>query len=119
MNIDKLNRLHPYYLVFIDENGKLHYNHLDAKKNLDAFRLLSKGKKEPILEICKKMAEDTNDYKDMELYSNLLKKSISSILKTEEEKDILSLFKTGGTTALSNKIKGIEDFKLISFLIVK
>jgi hypothetical protein len=48
-----------------------------------------------------------------------LQKSISSILKTEEEKDILSLFKAGGTTALQSKIKGIEDFKLISFVVIK
>ncbi len=49
----------------------------------------------------------------------LLKQSIGTILRTEEEKEVFSLFKAGGTIALKDKFKGIEDFKLISFLIVR
>ena len=49
----------------------------------------------------------------------LLKKSIASILETEDEKEVLSLFKSGGTNVMKEKFKGIEDFKLISFLIIK
>ncbi|MDZ7847392.1 MAG: hypothetical protein U5L96_11815 [Owenweeksia sp.] len=42
------------------------------------------------------------------------------MVQTEEEKEVLSLFKSGGTTAaLQEKVKGIEDFKLVSFLIVR
>nr|MBF6608384.1 ATP-dependent helicase [Flavobacterium sp.] len=119
VNIDKLNRLHPYYLVYIKLDGTVVYSHIDAKKILDILRLVAKGKKEPLLDLAKQFESETKSYRDMGAYSDLLKKSISSILKTEEEKDILSLFKSGGTTALSNKIKGIEDFKLISFLILK
>ena len=41
------------------------------------------------------------------------------MLEKEEESEVLSLFKAGGTTALKEKIKGIEDFKLVTFLIVR
>lgn len=119
INIDKQNRLHPYYIVYLKENGELAYNHIEAKKTLDIFRLVSKGKKEPIEELVKQFSDETNEYKKMDVYSNQLQKSISTILKTEEEKDVLSLFKSGGTSALRSQIKGIEDFKLISFLIIK
>lgn len=119
VNIDKLNRLHPFYLVYIKEDGKILFDHIDAKKILDIFRLLSKGVKEPLNDLCEKLCEETNEYRKMDFYSSLLKKSIGSILKTEEEKDVLSLFKSGGTTALKDKIKGIEDFKLISFIVIK
>ena len=115
INIDKLNRLHPYYLVYLNENGGLINSHIDPKKILDKFRLLSKGKTEPLNDFCELLNEETSDYRNMDKYSGLLRKSISSVLQTEEEKDILSLFRSGGTTALQNKIKGIEDFKLISF----
>jgi hypothetical protein len=81
--------------------------------------LLCKGINEPLAALCQKLNEETDEYHDMEKYSELLKTSIGSILQTEEEKEILSLFKSGGTTALGEKIKGIEEFKLISFLIVK
>lgn len=119
VNIDKQNRLHPYYLVYIRENGEVIYSHSDAKKILDIMRYLSKGIKEPITNLCGELSAETDDYRKMDKYSGLLQKSIASILKTEESKDIQSLFKSGGTTALVDKIKGIEDFKLVSFFIVK
>ncbi len=119
VNIDKVNRLHPYYLVYIRQDGEILFNHADAKKILDIIRLLSKGIKEPLIKLCKEFSVETDEYRKMNAYSQLLQKSIASILKTEEAKDILSLFKAGGTTALRDKIKGIEDFKLVSFIVVR
>lgn len=119
VNINKLNRLHPYYLVYIKSSGELQLNHIESKKILDAMRMLCKGRSEPLTELCTTISEKTDEYHSMDSYSLLLKKSIGSILQTEEEKEVLSLFKSGGTTALKDKFKGIEDFKLISFLIVQ
>jgi superfamily II DNA or RNA helicase len=119
VNINKLNRLHPYYLIYIKKNGELALNHLEPKKILDAMRMLAKGKNSPIEDVCADLAEETDDYHQMDEYSTLLKQGISTILQKEEEKEVQSLFKSGGTTALQEKIKGIEDFKLVSFLIVR
>jgi len=119
VNINKLNRLHPYYLVYIDKGGNILRGHVESKKILDAFRSLCKGENQPIESLCHQLNTETDDYHDMTLYSNLLKESIHSILNKEEEKDIKSLFTSGGTTALTGKVKGVEDFKLVSFLIVK
>ncbi|MDH7913474.1 helicase-related protein [Winogradskyella sp. SYSU M77433] len=119
VNINKLNRLHPYYMVYIKNSGELLLSHVESKKILDAIRMLCKGVNKPISELCQELNNETDEYHDMHEFSELLKKSIASILQVEEEKEILSLFKSGGTTALQDKIKGIEDFKLISFLIVR
>tara|TARA_Y100000591_G_C21831623_1_gene699979 strand:- start:1161 stop:2435 length:1275 start_codon:yes stop_codon:yes gene_type:complete len=119
VNINKLNRLHPYYLVYMNMDGELVLNHIESKKILDAVRLLAKGNTKPIEHLCKEMNELTDDYHQMDLFSGLLRDCIATIIKNEEEKEIMSLFKSGGTTALKNKIKGIEDFKLISFLIIR
>lgn len=119
VNIDKLNRLHPYYLVYIKNSGELILKHIESKKILDALRLACNGKREAIDNLCRKIAEETNDYYKMDHYSTLLKQSIHSILQTEEEKTVLSLFKSGGTVSGKNKFKGIEDFKLITFIIVR
>jgi SNF2 family DNA or RNA helicase len=119
VNINKLNRLHPYYLVYMKKSGELLLNHVESKKILDAMRMLCKGKNEPISDLCQALSAETDEYHNMDFYSLLLKQSIRTILRTEEEKEVLSLFKSGGTTALKDKFKGIEDFKLISFLIVR
>jgi len=100
-------------------SGELLLNHVESKKILDAMRMLCKGKSEPLTELCKALSAETDEYHKMDAYSMLLKQSIGTILRTEEEKEVFSLFKAGGTTALKDKFKGIEDFKLISFLIVR
>lgn len=119
VNINKLNRLHPYYLVYINREGQITQGHVESKKILDAFRKLCKGESTPIGVLCNQLNRETDDYHNMSFYSDLLKQSISSVLSKEEEKDVQSLFTSGGTTALTEKIKGIEDFKLVSFLIVR
>ena len=63
--------------------------------------------------------EETNDGKNMGKYSDLLNKSIESILNVKEESDVDSLFSSGGTTALINNIKGLDDFELIVFTVIK
>jgi len=119
VNIDKLNRLHPYYLVYMQDDGNLHLAHVESKKILDAMRMLCKGKKEPLIELCEVISKETDNYHEMTKYSSILKKSIKAILNKEDEKEIHSLFRSGGTTALADKLKGIEDFKLVTFLIVQ
>lgn len=119
INIDKLNRLHPYYLVYINDESKVIHGHVDAKRILDISRLLCKGKKEPIQHLYEDFCIETNDYRKMDRYSDALKKSIGSIINAEDEKEVFTLFKAGGTSTLKGKVKGLEDFKLISFIIIK
>ena len=118
VNIDSMNQLHPFYLVYIKEDGEVLSNHLNVKNTLDLLRIVSKGKDEPIKNTYNIFNEFTNDGKDMKLYSNLLSQSIDSIINIKEENDIDSLFRTGGTTMLKNDIKGLEDFELITFMVV-
>ncbi|WKZ27965.1 MAG: helicase-related protein [Candidatus Dojkabacteria bacterium] len=119
VNIDKTNQLHPFYLVYIREDGEILSNHLNVKNTLDILRSISKGQSEPIKDVYALFNEETNDGKDMHKYSELLNNSISSILNVKDESDVDSLFKVGGTTALINSIKGLEDFELISFIVIK
>jgi hypothetical protein len=55
----------------------------------------------------------------MQQYSSLLNKAIESILNVKDESEVDSLFTAGGTTALVNSIKGLEDFELLAFVVVR
>lgn len=118
VNIDNMNQLHPFYLVYIKEDGTVISNHLCVKNTLDIFRKISKNHLEPIKEAYMKFNDETNDGKDMMKYSKLLNESINSIINIKEESDIDSLFRSGGTTMLLNDIQGLEDFELISFMVI-
>ncbi|WP_341883869.1 helicase-related protein [Synechococcus sp. UW140] len=119
INIDKTNQLHPFYLVYIKDNGSIRSNHLNIKNTLDILRTLCKGKSEPIKEAFELFNEETDDGKEMKRYSELLNKSIQSILNVKDESDVESLFSPGGTSALLNTIKGLEDFELLAFVVVR
>lgn len=119
VNIDNQNRIHPFYMVYIGMDGQIICNYLNPKKMLDDIRLLCKGKKQPIKELCKKFNEETDDGRNMGEMSELLSEVINSIIHCKEECDIDSLFTSGGTSALLSTVSGLDDFELICFLVVK
>lgn len=119
VNIDKLNRLHPYYLVFVGEDGEVQVKHTEPKRLLDFLRFACRGRPEPLAELCQSFNAETQDGREMGTYSDLLDQAIRSMIEVKEESDVDSLFTPGGTTALVGSIKGLDDFELIAFLIVR
>lgn len=119
VNINHTNRIHPFYMVYISDEGKVICDYLNPKKLLDSFRCLCKGKIEPDFSLCRVFNNRTDDGRDMVAVSELLSDSINSIIDVKEESDIDSLFKPGGTSALLSDISGLDDFELICFLVVE
>ena len=83
------------------------------------MRYLCKGKTEPIAELYRPFNQETKDGKDMGTFSKLLGDAIASIIEVKEESDIDSFLSGGSMSFLSNEIKGLDDFELICFLVVK
>lgn len=119
VNVDSQNRLHPFYMIYITNDGEVVCDHTEPKKMLDIMRLLCKNKQEPEKNLCRAFNKETKDGKDMRRFSELLSKAINSIVEVKEEKDIDSFFKNGAQVFFSNEIKGLDDFELICFLVVK
>ena len=119
VNIDQQNRLHPYYLVYIDISGNIVADHTEVKRLLDLTRSCSKNKTSPIDAVCAIFNGHTQDGRNMEQYSNLLSDAIHSMVEVKEDKDIDSLFSGGNTSALVNSIKGLDDFELLAFIVVQ
>lgn len=119
VNIDKQNRLHPFYLVYIADSGQVVVNHLQPKQLLDKLRILTRGKDVPDDELVGIFKAETNDGHNMDHYTHLLTTAIQSMIETKGEADTDSLFTAGGTTALTGTITGLNDFELINFLVVK
>jgi SNF2 family DNA or RNA helicase len=118
VNINQQNRLHPYYLVYIDNGGEIVADHTEVKRLLDLIRTSCKGRPEPVQEVCRIFNERTQDGRKMDRYSELLSSAIRSMIEVKEEKDIDSLFSGGRTTALVHTIAGLNDFELIAFVVI-
>ncbi len=119
VNRDKQNRLHPFYLVYISDEGEIVCDHLSPKKMLDTMRLECHGRDAPYKDLCDRFNEETRDGRDMARVSDLLSKSIDTIIEKKDQSD-LDLFLSGGDVSFSgSKIKGIDDFELICFLVIR
>ena len=118
INVKNQNRIHPFYLVYIADDGHVASNHLEPKKTLDILRHLCQGETKPIADLCRRFNERTNDGRKMTAYSDLLQGAVRSIIDLNEESDLDSLFKPGGTTALKTQVGGLDDFELICFVVV-
>lgn len=119
VNIDNQNRLHPFYMVYISNDGEVICDHLSPKQMLDKMRFLCKGKTEPISELYRQFNKETRDGRNMSEFSKLLGDAISSIIEVKEESDIDSFLGGGQISFLTNEMKGLDDFELICFLVIR
>ncbi|WP_313151681.1 helicase-related protein [Lacrimispora sp.] len=119
VNIDNQNRLHPFYMVYISDAGEVICDHLSPKQMLDKMRFICKGKKEPWPELYRQFNKETRDGRNMTKFGELLGQAISSIIEVKEESDIDSFLGGDQVSFLTNEIKGLDDFELICFLVIR
>jgi hypothetical protein len=112
------NRLHPHYLVYLDEHGDVIADHTEAKHLLDLIRAGCRPYDQPVTDVVRTFNAATGEGADMSRYSQLLTQAIHSMIDVTEERDIDSLFTGGRTTALTQTIAGLDDFELIAFIAV-
>ena len=113
------NPLFPYYMVYITYGGEVQLSFLHAKKILDYYKKLCSGKNEVLKELVEEFNKETNDGRKMERYSDLLEASIENLIGKKQDIGVASLFSKGGTTMQRSLFDGIEDFELITFLVLK
>ena len=113
------NPLFPYYMVYITDDGEVKLSFLQAKKILDYYKKLSSGQGKVLKDLVEEFNKQTNDGRKMEHYSDLLGISIENLIGKKQDMGVASLFSKGGTTMQKSFLDGIEDFELITFLIIK
>ncbi|MBO1031389.1 DEAD/DEAH box helicase family protein [Tessaracoccus sp. SD287] len=116
--INRHNRLHPHYLIYLDNNGNVITDHTEVKQLLDLIRASCQGSHHPIPAAYHVFNQLTREGAEMAFYSNLLNEAIKSLINVTEERDIDSLFSGAKTTALQQSFEGLDDFELIAFLAI-
>lgn len=117
--LQQQNRLHPFYLVYISHTGEVISDYTEVKRLLDLARTACKGVSDPVEAVYRPFNEETQDGREMHAYSALLDEAIRSMIEVKEDKDIDSLFSGGETTALVDTIAGLDDFELITFIVIR
>jgi len=118
INLQNQNLLHPFYMVYVNEDSEIHTDHLQPKNLLDTLRQLCKGKSSPDTALCKQFNTETKDGKDMQQCSDLLYAAVESIVDLNES-DALDSFLSGKQVSFAaNTIDGLDDFELVCFISV-
>lgn len=111
--------LAPFYLVYVEESGEILFNHIQAKKSLDVFKKLCSGEKDINRSAIESFRHNTKNGKDMAGYQFMLERAIGSIAGKTEEKGVESLFVRGGTVLTQDHFQGIDDFEVVSYVVIK
>ena len=113
------NSLHPYYMIYVYEDGEIEYNYVHTKQILDFYKKLSKGKSEIEEDLVKIFNKETRYGRNMTKYTDMLDEAINNILGKQEEVSIQSIFSLGESSILDDNNLSKDDFELISFLVIK
>ncbi|MCQ2070974.1 MAG: hypothetical protein MJZ68_07575 [archaeon] len=105
-------------MVYMENDGTVRCDHLNPKRLLDMMRYACRGKSKIYKDLCKVFNEETDDGKNMAALSDLLTKSIDSIVDQKEQSD-LDDFLSGKDSFSTIKSSGLDDFELIYFLVVR
>jgi len=118
ISIDPNYSIAPYYLAFVGADGEVKIPFTKTKGLLDVLKQLSLGNAKAENDAYKAFMRATSDGWKMQDYQLLLEKAVKSISGKAEEKGVESLFTRGGTTISKHSFKGVDDFEVVSYLIV-
>ena len=108
-----------FYMVYLSHTGTVLCDHLSPKKLLDKMRYACKDKPEPDKALCRQFNKETRDGKHMRHYSDLLQSAIESIVTVKEKSDIDDFLNGVQGNLFAGEIRGLDDFELICFLVIK
>ena len=119
MTHNEENPLNPYYLVYITEEKTVKYNYIQSKKIMDYYKKLCYRQTEVFQDLVKEFNKETKNGIKMDKYSELLRLAIENTKGQQEEIGIKSIFSKGGITLTKKQATGLEEYELITFLILR
>ncbi|SPD74216.1 conserved hypothetical protein [uncultured Desulfobacterium sp.] len=118
---EEVNPLNPYFLVYIRNDGTVRYNYTNAKQILEIFRLLCQDKKSPYEKLCELFNAETGNGESMDVYSALLKRAVSEVIKVFRKRGSQRLTSDRGALLIpkSRQANDMDGFELVTWLIIK
>ena len=110
--------LAPYYLTYVTDDGLVKLTFTQSKKILDVLKKQGLSNRKPDAAAMERMSATTRNGRDMSHYRKLLEAVVSSVIGKSEEKGVESLFSRGGTNLTKDSFQGLEDFEVVSYMIV-
>lgn len=118
---EEVNPLNPYFLIYIRDDGTVRYNYTQSKQVLEILRNLCQGKRTAYHELCDVFNAETSQGKNMNKYSELIKKSVYEITRMFKRRVASKLTSDRGSLLIpkEKQVNNLNDFELITWLVIK
>ncbi len=116
-----INPLHPYFLVYVLDDGNVRFRFAHPKQILDIYRVLCSGKAEAYAQLCNLFDQETSHGNDMKVYDALLKKAVDSLAVTFRKR-VASGLQSGRGFVLPDAKEQVHektDLELVTWLVIK
>lgn len=115
---EKLNPLHPYFLVYIRFDGTVRYRFTNSKQILDTYRLLCSDKNQAIQALCNEFDHETDNGSKMDKYSNLAMAAIRDIRHSLEGRSQAQIQHDRAAIIPVRAKQETQEFELITWLVI-
>ena len=115
--------VHPFYFVYIHDNGNIRYGCTNARQTLAVFEAAAAGRATPIVELCDRFDHETAQGRDMTHYDKLLNDVIAHVRQSHDNTQIRHL-RAGAARdfmlpTASETPGRAGDFELVAWLVIK
>lgn len=127
----QLNRLHPYYLVYLYADGAVRYGYSQPRQVLEVMRLLCQGQTEADQFLCDIFNAETNEGQEMGRYQTLLTAALASVRQQYQQQVAVaakSAGRNGNNFLIPEESEQLSDttpagatdsFELITWLVIE
>lgn len=118
---ESINPLHPYFLVYVLNDGNVRFGFAHPKQILDIYRILCSGKAEAYSQLCNLFDQETNHGNAMAAYDTLLQKAVNSLAATFRKRAASGLQSSRGFVLpnAQEQIHEKTDLELVTWLVIK
>ena len=118
VRVDMGYALMPYFLVYVAENSDIQYSFTQSRQIMDVLKKQAVIQPQADSKAITYFKQKTNNGKDMQRYRKQLAVAIESIVGKSQEKGVQSLFNRGGTVLKPDESQQIDDFEVVSYLVL-
>ena len=114
----QINPTHPYFLIYIRDDGEIRFSFAQAKQVLEMYQVLCANVETPYKELCDLFDKQTAHGAEMGHYNDLLDKAIQSLSESYGTRAIENLLSGGFLPDEGEHINHMTDFELITWLVI-
>ena len=118
--LDRVNPLQPYFLIYIRDDGTVRYNFGQPKQILTILQALCLGKTTPDEALCEQFDRETDNGENMSRYDGLLRKAVAAIDRHVGRRGLADLLggRSGRLPKREDTPSSLDDFELITWFVI-